>query len=162
MRALAMCILALGLVVSPALAAKGGGTGNEPATGIAATSPASSATPAADPKAAAAQPSPSSMEVAAELQQLRDLLEAQAKQLQAQQARMELLEEQLKASAVAKDALTPDPAAGTSPSLAVASGAPTGSASGDDKPGPPTSIQFKGITLTPGGFMAAETVWRSK
>lgn len=26
---------------------------------------------------------------------------------------------------------------------------------------PPTSIHFKGITITPGGFLAAETVWRS-
>jgi hypothetical protein len=163
MRVLATCIVALGLVASPAIAGGGGGTGNDPATG--ANTPAvaaNSAAPTANPKAAAEQPSPSSMEVAAELQQLRDLLESQALQLKQQQARMELLEEQLKATAGAKEALTPDPAAGTSPSVAVASGTPTGSRSADDKPGPPTSIQFKGITLTPGGFMAAETVWRQK
>lgn len=27
---------------------------------------------------------------------------------------------------------------------------------------PPTALHFKGITITPGGFLAAETVWRSR
>ena len=30
------------------------------------------------------------------------------------------------------------------------------------KPDEPTSLHYKGVTITPGGFMAAETVWRQK
>ncbi len=171
MRVLATCIVALGLIVSPAMAGAAGGTGNDPATGTGANSPtaaSSSAAPTADPKAAATQPAPSSMEVAAELQQLRDLLESQAKQLQQQQARMELLEEQLKASAAAKTALAADPAnadpSGIGPVTGVvASSNPSNlAASQDKKPDEPTSLHYKGVTITPGGFMAAETVWRQK
>ena len=52
-------------------------------------------------------------------------------------------------------------AAAIGPTVGV--GMPTSSGnSGQDKSGPPTSISYKGITLTPGGFMAAETVWRQK
>jgi hypothetical protein len=152
MRALAACILSLGLAVSPALAA----TGNAATS----TAPAATANVAPAPKAEA-----SSSEISAELQQLRELLESQAKQLQQQQAKMELLEEQLHAASAASLAAAPagaDPA-GIGPATSVAASSnPSNLAASQDKAGPPTSITFKGITLTPGGFMAAETVWRQK
>src|SRR5208282_5433976 len=124
----------------------------------------------------------------AEFQQLRDLLESQAAQLKAQseqlkqqQQKMEALEKQLNAasSAAAGPAGT---VAGTESSSAAAS-VPSGPSSGiitagisnnnaksanagapaqDMKADEPAALHFKGITITPGGFMAAETVWRSK
>jgi hypothetical protein len=165
MRALATCILALGLVASPAMA-NGAAPGDKDPAATSNTTSTTAAQPANAP-APAAKAEPSSMEVATELQQLRELLEAQAKQLQEQQQKMQLLEEQLKATNEARENLTLAPADGESVSgatnAAIASNAALGGGgSSDDKPGPPTSIQFKGITLTPGGFMAAETVWRSK
>ena len=168
MRVLATCIVALGLAVSPALAGttapgdKDSSTSNtSPTTG---TQPVA-ASPAASKTDPAVKPEPSSSEVAAELQQLRDLLEAQAKQLQEQQQKMQLLEDQLNATNAARENLVAAPgtgdAAGIGPVAGVAANANLANAS-QEKTGPPTSIQFKGITLTPGGFMAAETVWRQK
>ena len=109
---------------------------------------------------------PSSMEVATELQQLRQLLDAQARQMAEQQQKMEMLEEQLKAATAARSEAPADSSSGAESisgggSSSIASNAALGGG-GDDKPGPPTSIQFKGITLTPGGFFAAETVFRTK
>src|SRR5271170_6036686 len=85
MRALALCccIVALGIVASPAMAGRGADT--DAAGGATTTAAAnSSPTPAtkADP---ASKPAPSSSEIESELQQMRDLLESQSKQLQEQQ-----------------------------------------------------------------------------
>ena len=122
-----------------------------------------------------------------ELQQLRDLLIAQSKQLQeqsdqlkAQQQKMDSLENQLNSSSAARSISTPTgapgtstgepvsiPAAGPMATATVSSGSPaptSGEASpaqGMDADGP-NSIHFKGVTLTPGGFFAAETAWRGK
>src|SRR5271154_3347886 len=170
MRVLATCIVALGLVVSPALAGPPTpGTNDSPAANTTATTaaqPAAAPAPAAtaDP---AAKAEPSSSEVAAELQQLRDLLEAQSKQLQEQQQKMQLLEDQLNAASAARENLATVPGvadgAGIQPVTGAAASANLANTNaGQEKTGPPTSIQFKGITLTPGGFMAAETVWRQK
>ncbi len=172
MRALAACMLSLGLVVSPALAATGNAADKDPAAGgrasssaSAATSPAPAATPNADP---APKAEASSSEISAELQQLRELLESQAKQLQQQQAKMELLEEQLHAASAAGASLAAAPAgadpAGIGPVTGVAASSNPSNlaASQDKKPDEPTSLHYKGVTITPGGFMAAETVWRQK
>jgi hypothetical protein len=162
MRALAACILSLGLAVSPALAATGNAADKDPAAGAASSSaPAATANAAPAPKAEA-----SSSEISAELQQLRELLESQAKQLQQQQARMELLEEQLHAANAASLAAAPagaDPA-GIGPATSVAASSNTSNlaASQDKKSDEPIAIHYKGVTITPGGFMAAETVWRQK
>ncbi|HXA79220.1 MAG TPA: hypothetical protein VNV41_18955 [Candidatus Acidoferrales bacterium] len=170
MRVLATCIVALGLVVSPALAgAAAPGDKDNPAANsntTAGTQPATapSAVAKVDP---AAKPEPSSSEVAAELQQLRDLLEAQSKQLQEQQQKMQLLEEQLNASSAARENIVASPGAADPSAIGPVAGVAANTSvanagSNQEKTGPPTSIQFKGITLTPGGFMAAETVWRQK
>lgn len=106
MRALAACAVVLGLIVSPTVTRAGGPGDKDSANKAGATNgdSAANATPAASAPApaataeAAAKAAPSSMEVESELRQMRDLLEAQAKQLQEQQQRMNELEEQLKAS----------------------------------------------------------------
>ena len=166
MRALLSWIVVLGLAAAPALARTGGaGDGKDkPADGTAAASKTDMT----------AKPVPASLEN--ELQQLRDLLEAQSKQIQAQsdqlklqQQQMQALEAELKsvngtpadALALTSNATAPasaDPAATTN-TLAVAAG----DGSQYDKQGePPSAIHIKGITLTPGGYFAAETVTRSK
>ncbi len=163
MRVLVASVLALGLAVSPAMANNAAPGDKDPAA-ISSSSPA--AAQPAKPPAPAAKAEPSSMEVATELQQLRELLDAQARQLAEQQQKMELLEEQLKATSAARENLAAVPAdpgsSSSAASAALASNAALGGAPSDDKAGPPTSISFKGITLTPGGFMAAESVWRQK
>ena len=179
MRALATCAVVLGLMVSPTLARAGGPGDKDSANKASATNGGSAAnampaaaapapTPAADPSAKAA---PSSMEVESELRQMRDLLEAQAKQLQEQQQKMNELEEQLKASQpglmpAAAPPATPASAAPSAvgpvgPTTGVVS-SPAGNSGSDRADDQPTSINFKGVTLTPGGFFAAESVWRQK
>jgi hypothetical protein len=189
-------IAALGLVALPAMAGTGAtgaggnsaGANSAPAT-TAAAQPASApaASSKAAPAAAAAAPSTEN-----ELQQLRELIEAQAKQLQEQndqlreqQQQMQDLEDQVRASSASTTAEnlaaapvvgspapaigvpafgvgtteTPDPA-GSRRSVSLNPG--VGGYGGMDNPEEPTSIHYKGVTLTPGGFFAGETVWRQK
>lgn len=163
MRAILSWIVVLSLAAAPALAGTGG-AGDEkdkPADGTA----------VASKKDTAAKPAPSNLEN--ELQQLRDLLEAQAKQLQAQndqlklqQQQMQSLEAELKSvSVTAANALPSNTSAPANAPLATSVATNTVAvASGDSPQGnePPTAIHIKGITLTPGGYFAAETVDRSK
>jgi hypothetical protein len=131
MRAIASCILAVGLVVSPAIAGTGGaGSKESPAAAGSrnAAAPAAqpaNATAAAPNTASPAKPAEPAMET--ELQQLRDALATQAQQLQEQQQKMQLLEEQLKASSAARENLAASagasPAAPANVSLAGASSA---------------------------------------
>ncbi len=150
MRALAMSILALGLAAAPVVAASGPRDSGSPAkasahNGAAAkksASPAPAKTPKAHPakaspakSTAAAKPEPSPVEI--EMQQLRDLLESQAKQLQEQnqqlkeqQKKMESLEQQLNAASPGS-AAAPAPAAiaPTAVSSAAVTAAPVSSSS---------------------------------
>jgi len=168
MRAILSWIVVLGLAAAPALAGTGraGDEKDKPADGTVAAAKVDTA------KSDAAAKAPSNLEN--ELQQLRDLLEAQAKQLQLQndqlkmqQQQMQSLEAELKSvNATATNGLTSNAAAPagavlSSPTASTVAVATTGN--GDQTPGePPTVIHFKGVTLTPGGFFAAETVDRSK
>lgn len=125
MRALATCAVVLGLILSPAIATAGGPGAKDSANKAGATNgdSAANATPAAPAPApaatadAAAKAAPSSMEVESELRQMRDLLEAQAKQLQEQQQRMNQLEEQLKASGSVRESLAAAPSPSATPSI---------------------------------------------
>src|SRR5208282_4745322 len=158
MRVLLTCIVALGLLAAPAMA--GNGTNNDSAANGATNTPAPGTSAAkADPAAA----SPSSLELESELQQLRDLVGAQAKQLQEQQEKVQTLQEQLNASNPLSDSPAVDPLAAPG-SIGPVSGALAGGADSAQgaKPDEPTSLHYKGVTITPGGFMAAETVWRQK
>jgi len=138
----------------------GNGTNNDSAANGATNTPAPGTSAAkADPAAA----SPSSLELESELQQLRDLVGAQAKQLQEQQEKVQTLQEQLNASNPLSDSPAVDPLAAPG-SIGPVSGALAGGADSAQgaKPDEPTSLHYKGVTITPGGFMAAETVWRQK
>ena len=88
MRALAAWILALGLVATPAMAGAGG-TGEGDSASKSANS--ASASPKAEPAKAA---EPSSVELANEIQQLRDLIESQSAQIQAQNEQLKVQQEQ--------------------------------------------------------------------
>jgi TolA-binding protein len=164
------CILALGLVASPVMAGAGAPGESDSSSSAPATSASASSKTApaatAPANAAPAKPEPSSLELSNEIQQLRDLIESQSAQIQtqndqlkAQQEKMLELQSQMAASptadVLAANALTAavGPATGTLATSAEGSG---------QEPHPPTSISYKGITLTPGGFFAAEGVWRSK
>ncbi len=172
MRVLVTWLLAFGLAASPAMA--GDDTKKVP-DDTAKTAPAK---PASDSNKNASTGSSSAVEV--ELQQMRDLLKAQSDQLEQQRAALQREEEKVQAleerlSAATPGTAAPSTAAGPSGSgefhagnamasatLAVP-GTPAqpqaGNSMAADQAGP-ESIRYKGISLTPGGFVAAETVYR--
>ncbi len=187
MRVLATCLMTL--VLFAGISANAAGSNDKDAAAPAGTASAATTTSAAPATttAAAAPPvpaSPAEAKVESELQQLRDLLEAQGKQFQEQN---ELLKEQLKGQEEKTRALEEQlnavsapgggSAAPSAASLPVAIGPTPGmdsgsatagaamtaanSSSGDDQDGP-LSLRFKGVTLTPGGFMEGASVWRQK
>jgi hypothetical protein len=185
MRAFVTCLMVAGIVLSPAMTrASGDGDKKTAASAESNTPPASSSNqPAAGSNdGAAAQPKESNLE--SELQELRDLIEAQSKQIQTQseqlrqqQQQMQTLENQLNSSGPAGTshasltAASPSSAPMTSPAAAVPTGvmsssvsaAPAAAQEAAAAPSDePPSLRFKGITLTPGGYMAAETVWRNR
>ncbi len=155
MRALATCIVALCLAASPMLARAAGPDENDNRGGGGPTTQ-----PAAGSKAdPAPSASPSSAELENELREVRELLEAQTREIAEQQQRMELLEEELRA---AKGAGALDPAEPSASASPVNAAVTENGGAQAENPEEPLSIHFKGITLTPGGFAAAETVWRQK
>ncbi len=121
--------------------------------------------------------------VEAELEQLRGLIVQQSKELEAQRAalreqqqRMAALEEQLRTAHATPVAAIP---AGGAVTAGTTAAEPVGNAvtglqaelaalkekvAAPEKKAsePPTAIHIKGITLTPGGFFVAETVWRQR
>src|SRR6516162_1163365 len=157
MRALAAGLVALCLAASPMLARAAGpgendsrGAGEPAGASSATTQPGNAAGSKADPAPKAA---PSSAELENELQEVRELLESQTRQIAEQQHQMVVLEEELRA---AKGASAADPSA-----VAPGNAALTEKAQGQQaNPEEPASLRFKGVTLTPGGFFAAATVWR--
>jgi len=185
MRLLATCIVALGLAATPALAGAGGSGATE---GSGASQPANA--PAAASKTSSPA-TPAEANVENEVQQLRDLVEMQAKQLQEQndqlkeqQVRMQALEDKLDASSSTSQSLSSStathasavgvPATGLAGLLTTEAPDPAGSKrsvslspgvggyGGMDNPDQPATIHFRGVNLTPGGFSAAETSWRQK
>lgn len=185
MRAFAASMIALGLFAVPVMAAGGAANNKGPdpttpkAAGPAATPAPQPANSAAAAPHAAALAMPAEAEMESELQQLRDALATQARQIQDQQKKMEQLENQLKASAASRENLeaspaavpvadSADPSASDSataataplPTAALSSSAPAeANQSGGDQP---ASWKFKGVTFTPSGYFAAETVWRQR
>lgn len=189
MRVLAGWIIALGLTATPVMAVPGGtdaSTAAKTSDGAAAkgsTNKPSAAAPKAAPNKSEAA------EIEEEVQQLRDLIVAQSKQIQAQsdqlkqeQEKIESLENKLNGGAPREMVSGPTPVASPAPvassssavasspvaaSAAVGTTAPrngdhAAAAGGQANSEQPASLHYKGITLTPGGFMAAETVWRGK
>ena len=138
MRALLGWTLALGLLVAPALARTDGAGGNADAGDRTAagkndaTDAPATPTPPAASRSISAKPEAAS--VASELEELRDLLEAQSRQLEMQgeqlkqqQQKMQMLEEQLKNTNAVRDAssataATVQPAANTVSALGGSAG----------------------------------------
>jgi hypothetical protein len=168
MRALAIWILAFGFAASPAIGRTAGTGDGKDSTDTAKKVDTSKAT--ADHKTDAskteipAKPAAASLEN--ELQQLRELIEAQSRQLQdqndalkEQRKEMEVMRENLKAI----NAPLENEGAAIQPTSSPAANAGLGYVSNRANPDePPTAIHIKGITITPGGFMAAEGVWRQR
>jgi hypothetical protein len=173
MRVIARCIVALCLIASPAMAGANGAGAN------AATN--DSAPPASNANSSASTAAkPETVTTESDLQQLKDLIEAQSKMLQdqqqelkEQQQEMQALKQQIGSSSTNGGALAAAPvvapaAAAIGPVVGVTSGSMAISSANAAVATPqaatdqPTSIHYKGITLTPGGFSAAETVWRQK
>ncbi|HYL67530.1 MAG TPA: hypothetical protein VEX69_00050, partial [Candidatus Limnocylindria bacterium] len=166
MRVLAAWILILGLAVLPVLAGTGGAADGKDTTAAKANdnsagreTPESSSAAAAKAEAPAAPATPASPSMENQLQQLRDLLEAQTRQIQAQneqlreqQRKMYQMEDQLRVV----NSTVENAGLGVNPSEAV------GYFNNDEKKDDsPTAIRFRGVTITPGGFLAAEGVYRS-
>jgi len=169
MRVFVTYLLALGLATSPAMA---GDDTKKVSDDTAKAAPAKTASDSN--KNASTESTPA---VEAELQQMRDLLKAQSDQLEQQRAALQIeqqkvqaLEERLSATApsaaapssVAAPAASVEYHAGNSAATATTA-APVGPQSGitvaPDQAGP-ESIRYKGISITPGGFVAAETASR--
>lgn len=169
MRVLAGCVAALCLIASPAMAranAAGDNTGADSPAPPAAGANANSSTAA----------KPETVTTDSEFQQLKDLIEAQSKQLQEQQQElkdqqqeMQALKQQLTSGTTNGGALAAAPVV-IPAAIGPVVGVPTNAAISSASPVPaqpqttpePASIAYKGITLTPGGFMAAETVYRQR
>ena len=198
MRALVVGVMVLGFAAYPAFARAGGAEDKAAATTPAATGSASAPATSSptDPAAASKSDSPAKPAESAlegELQELRDLIEAQSKQIQAQsdelkqqQQQMQMLENQLNVSAPApanapaasaspvsaSSSIAAQPAyASASPAPVTSSAAVTAAANNaaaqqgqgfDKNPPQNQSLSFKGITLTPGGYFAGETVFRNR
>jgi TolA-binding protein len=188
MRVFVACLMALGIAVSPAIAGNGGAA-DKTSAATAETSNASSAEAnSGNPPEAAKANTPATPAEAGlenELQELRELIESQQKQLQAEsqqlkdeQQQMQALRNQLSAFAPAAEGVS---ATGSSSLNAVAAPvsaaisapvtangalspnpAPAGQQGFDKNPPQNQSLTFKGITLTPGGYFAAETVYRNR
>jgi uncharacterized coiled-coil protein SlyX len=169
MRVLALWILAFGVAASPAIA-RAAGTGDDKDSTAAKKADAAKAatdnkTPAASSKSdAPAKPASPTMEN--ELQQLRELLEAQSKQLQEQndalkeqRHEMEVMQNNLRAvnAPLVNEGALPASSVAAQPALSAGFVA----SPDEDKPDA-YQIRFKGITITPGGFMAAEGVYRQR
>ncbi len=178
MRTLAVWLLALGLVWTPVMA--GAATGNEKGTSARNKLDASAdaAKKSAEKPMSEEAPRPSSsLEI--EIQEMKALIQAQAQELAAQ--REALRQQQEKTDALMKQLATAPTATATprsevaAPSvlaaaktsapvnITLASRSPeSASPQGGGQEEGPGSIKFKGVTLTPGGFFAAETVWRQR
>jgi len=105
-----------------------------------------------------------------EIEELRQLMREQAQQLGEQQKQLELLREQLSAThkseiSVSAPAAEPTAVHVTGTDMAIRPEAKTTEAAQGDKPKTddgPSSIKYKGITITPGGFIEAATVSRTR
>src|SRR5581483_11154917 len=136
MRAFVACLLAAGIAISPAVA-KASGAGDKPAASNTAkndspaTEKAGNETAAVSKGDTPAKPSESGLE--SEFQELRDLIEAQSKQIQAQS---EQLKEQQQQMHALENRLQAAGAANTSAAAAISAAAPANAAISSSSPIP--------------------------
>ncbi|HEY0701778.1 MAG TPA: hypothetical protein VGD60_03330 [Candidatus Acidoferrales bacterium] len=169
MRGFVTSLLAIGLAVTPVMA-RTSWPGDNDNKGTSKTDgtdkdKTSDTKPVAATSTTATPATPGTTEVESELQQVRELLAAQAREIQlqndlmkAQQQKMEVMEEELKAANTPKDTSSAEAPPSRAFGNGVISTADGQAPNGDN----PVAIRFKGITITPGGFLAAETVFRNK
>ena len=169
MRKLALPILILGLAVSLCgTASAAGGPGDPPPAAEKSAATTSANLPEAPkPAATTAAPAPAATPAAtpaveSQLAELRALLNAQAAEIEAQ--RRELADMKAKLGEVKTESVDAAVAAAVPAATAAATSAvPTNVVTAGGEQGEsPLALHFKGITLTPGGFTAAETVYRSR
>ena len=178
MRVFAAVLLGMSLAASPLLARNAGETGKED-TPVAVTSAA-----AVPDKPTAVKPEASAIE--SEMQDLRSLVEEQRAELEAQRAALKAADSQDGSELEEKIGAPPrnQPAAPAATTEAMCRRSPSPRRSvrrtrrtrqpaqanpsqrtaqtdtyGSDQP---SSWKFKGVTFTPGGFFAAESVWRQR
>ena len=173
MRVFVTCLLALGLAAGPAWAGDDGKTDTASTTKTTSSDKTAASDKTAGPtKTAAGESSPV---IETELQQMRDLLKAQADQLEEQRAalareeqKIQDLESRLHVTETTGTASAGSAAAGNASAGSIAApeaeGALAATGQAEGKKGSeegPASIRYKGISLTPGGFVAAESVYRN-
>ena len=172
MRVFVTCLLALGLAAGPAWAGDDGKADTATTTKTTSSDKTAASDKTAGPtKTAAGESSPV---IETELQQMRDLLKAQADQLEEQRAALAREEQKIQdlesrlhvtettGTASAGSAAAGSASAGSSEAPAAEAALPAPGQEGAKKSEEgPSSIRFKGITLTPGGFVAAESVYRN-
>jgi hypothetical protein len=131
-------------------------------------------------KKVAAPPAPPAI-TAEDVKALKDALAAQQQQIEALKQEMQRRDEETRqaAAAQATQAVSKADAAASQAAAAQQSASAVQADIADIKANatntalslqdtqkriaePPTAIHYKGVTLTPGGFLAAETVWRQK
>ncbi len=168
MRVFLGCILAVALGVMPAMAAASGeetkNSTNNSATEVSGSKNSAGTTAKVD----AAEASKPSFE--SEIQELRDLLQTQAQQLRDQQQKLQILEEQLKASNSVGEKLVRAPEAAVPATLSATAApspirasmpsvrqAPQGA---NPAPASPLQFQIGSAFITPIGFMDFTGVFR--
>lgn len=182
MRALTMWLLFGGLLASPIAGTSSDGNNAGEATGT----KTASASPEKGKKSVSARAAegsakPERSAIENELAEMRNLMQRQTEEIEAQRAalreqqqKMQALEERLRTSASEPERSSKEPAASlnrmpeATPSatytnaatISSVGAAPAQTAQGGSDG--PASISFKGVTITPGGFVAAETTWRQR
>lgn len=175
MRVFVGWVIALGLVALPAMAGRPR-DGKDNAADASKTKDANNTKPAAGGKTDTAAKTDST-NFATEVQQLRDLILSQSKelestreQLQQDQHRIELLENALKTSHEAPAATTtPSTSVLVTPAVAIAPNSATTPAaaplshpgSGAEEQKSPLSFRIGGAEFTPGGFMDFTSIYRT-
>jgi hypothetical protein len=173
MRALVVWLVILGLVLSPVVA-QASSEGEKEAAAAKKPDAKPEAAKKADEKNEKSKteeaPKPtSSIEI--EIQQLRELIQAQAQELAALRENQAKTEARLKELSAVRPATQPgsgtamaasSPAGVTPVADLLAVAKPGSQAAQEKKEDEPAAIKYKGVTLTPGGFFAAETVWRQR
>ncbi len=176
MRPMAAWILVLCLAGLPTMAGTpGDDSGNKTSAKSANSDGSAPKSKAADGAKTDTAARPEAAALEEELEQLRELLVSQSKQLEAtqgqlkeQQQRMEALESELREKSVGPASTNVASAPATSLSASADSPAPAMPAAAPATPqtdtddNSPAAIRYKGITITPGGFLAAEGVWRQR
>jgi hypothetical protein len=165
-------ILTVALSVLPTMAVASGEGNSSSADATASDASTSKASAGATAKMdAAAEPSKSSFE--SEIEELRDLLQTQAKQLKDQQQKVQLLEEQLKASNTPRENLAAAPGTAVPATFSVSAASSTIPAAstpqpvmatpqgGAAAPASPLQLQIGNAFITPVGFMDFTGVFRN-